>query len=1722
MALPKIRVSFTGNPARMSLSASGRPHAEAPLSSNRIALSSNESYPQYVVTAVIVAHDGVTWLPSVADALLDQTRAVQRVVAVDTGSRDRSGAVLASKFGQTTVFGMDRATGYGAAVARALHHRAANVPVPGGPGVSAADRVEWLWLLHDDCEPAPDALEQLLRGAAETNAAAVLGPKLRDWSNREVIIEAGVSLDTAARRLTGVEPREVDQGQHDGDRDTLAVSSAGMLVRRDVWEQVGGFDAAMSLFMEDVDFCWRVHAAGYRVRVITDAVCFHAQAATKHRLPVSVGRRARMLDRRNGLLTLLSNLPLRQMTTAAVGNVVVSLLRIAFFMLAKRLTAALDEAAAVSSVLCHPLRLITMRRRRSRGRRAAYNRVKADLPPGRSVRRLVEFAASTMAKSGLDTAGSHHASADPTEDDSMLVDNGLGRRLLTSPSLMTFIALTVVAIFAGRSLIGSGPLGGGSLVPAWGGASDLWHTYLQAFHPTGVGSSTSAPPYLAVLAILATVLAGKSWLAVDVLLIGCVPLAGMSAMLAARRVTANPAVRVWASVTYALLPIATGIVAAGRFGSALVFVLLPLIALHAGRILLQPGQRANRAAWAAGLLVAIGAAFVPMLWLIALVGCVVAAVVVRTTIPGLLRNLAIVALAAPILLLPWTLAVASQPAGLLLEAGLPQSGPAGLSGKMLLLLDPGGPGLPPYWITAGLLVAALAALFAGRRRKLITAGWGVALAGLLLAILVSHLVVSPQDGAPVTVWAGLPLGIAALGLLLAACIGGDALGRVRDGGKGRAAFTSGRGAWVGLISLIACSAPLLAAVTWISTGVDGPVHPVTSQVVPELVAVSDGQSRQVRTLVLREVDGHISYLLLRGPSPSLGDPELSSPPAAQLALAKAVATLISPDGGLAADQSQLLADFDIGYVLVQPPVTQQLGSLLDDVGGLRPYSTTSSYSIWQLVRPPARVTVLEPNGTVVPVGSGSTGVSGASVPVAGGTLMLAEPAGGWQASVGGHALTPVPSPAGTWAQAFKLPPGGGKLDLGHTGLVHDLWLIIEGLLFIAAIGLALPGIGVAEDAERADVAATARSREVPVPEPRVPQQRPATATATATATVGATARSSAPWAAAVEPEPDDAGFGGSGVGGTGIGGAGSGRAGIGGAAPAEREAAAPPPGRRVAAAGAAGVAAARVARSVGRGAGRGAGKDSAGKDSAGKDSAGKDSAGKDSAGKDSAGRGGLGKGGPVRGRGKLGRGRPADDEPDTFQDRSERSGWGDRSDRTSVDQDQVERAGYAERSATARFGRDDDPDRTRNRYDDDGAGLDRAGPGRAGLDRAGPGRAGPGRAEQRRAGLGRGDLSRTDQGRTDQGRGDLSRTDLGRADSGRAGLSRADVGRAELDRAGSADQGRLAEAWPQTSDREERRAARAAGPGARAWPYQDDADPPPSTDRRDDRGRDLPDLPVPSGRPPSRSPSGALPPVQWSARESGEHALEPYQRGRYEQDAGDPDRYQRDRSYEPPAPERSYSSERSYRDEPSYRDERSYPGDSYRDRPDHRRGDDAYSGQSADSRPGQRPADPPPSRWGRPGTSDQSTTSSRPMRSPSGQPDRGSQYDRTSLDRSSLDRSSTDRSSQLEPLPGWPGGGGDALEPLPPASGSADGGGGRTGAWRPDYRDSGDGWNEQSSADRGWSYPDGSSGSHRALPPGDDQSDGSHPYGSADWADEDRDGRERWPEHQTGYEGDTR
>ncbi len=1045
-------------------------------------MSSTNPHGQHVVTAVIVAHDGAAWLPRIAEALLGQTRPVQRVVAVDTGSRDRSGAVLAELLGRSVVFGMDRRTGYGAAVAQALRHRAANTNVPAPAGVAHGGRTEWIWLLHDDSEPETDALEQLLRGAAEARGAAVLGPKVMDWSDRRVLLETGVTIDTVGRRITGIEPREVDQGQHDGDRDVLAVGSAGLLVRRDVWDQLGGFDPAMPLLRDDIDFCWRVHAAGHRVRVVTDAVLYHLEATARNRRAASAAPRPRRMDRHNALLTLLGNLPLRPALSALAGNLVLSTLRTLFFLLAKRPRAALDEFAGIGSVLAHPLRLLAARRRRARGRRAAYGKLRAQLPPGRSFRRLAEFAASVFYTSTqIDTAGSHHATDDPDEDEYLLTDTGFAQRILTNPGVLLFTALLVITVAAERSLVTAGTLTGGALTPAFGGVSGLWHEYLQSFHPAGIGSASSAPPYVALIAALATVLGGKPWLAIDVMLIGCVPLAGLTAYFAARRITASVWARVWAAAAYALLPVGMGAVAAGRFGAAVVFALIPLIGMLAARIFTAPGRRARRAAWATGLFLAVATAFVPLTWVIAVAAAALAGAALSPGWHGgrgrrgLAINLGIAVLVPPLLLLPWTVQLASQPALLFLEAGqkVPGLATAGLPARSLLLLSPGGPGLPPFWVTGGLVLAALAALLRTARRSLVLAGWAVALLGLFIAVAVSRVLVTP-DGAfrPVAAWPGIALAVAAAGLVLAGVVAADVLpGQFGDGGWRRPA-----GLGILVLVVLAASAPLLAAGEWLTTGVRGPVTASSGPVLPAFVSVSADTGQRLRTLVLRQDAGGVTFEVLRDSDPLIGATDLIQPPAAERALDDAVSTLVAPNGADAQDQGRALAALGIGYVLLPAPVNGTLAAALNGVAALRPVSRTGSFQLWRVAATTAQARVIEPDGTVVPVRSGPVGVSGVAAPRSGGTLVLAEPSGGWSASLNGAALQSLP-PVDGWAQAFRLPSGGGTLNVSHSQLGRDLIIALEALAVLVVAVLALPGTRVPAESAAAAPAGQAGRRE---------------------------------------------------------------------------------------------------------------------------------------------------------------------------------------------------------------------------------------------------------------------------------------------------------------------------------------------------------------------------------------------------------------------------------------------------------------------------------------------------------------------------------------------------------------------------------------------------------------------------------------------------------------------
>ena len=193
------------------------------------------------VSAILVVHDGTTWLPEVVASIASQTRSVDQILAIDTGSTDGSAKLL--KGARIPVATLDRSTGFGEAIAYGVDHLSA--PIEGSE--------EWLWILHDDCALHPKALESLLAALADRPSVVMAGPKLLGWHNRTHLLEVGISLATNGARWTGLEPSEYDQGQRDGVHDVLSVSTAGALIRRDVFEELGGFDNNLELFRDDVD-----------------------------------------------------------------------------------------------------------------------------------------------------------------------------------------------------------------------------------------------------------------------------------------------------------------------------------------------------------------------------------------------------------------------------------------------------------------------------------------------------------------------------------------------------------------------------------------------------------------------------------------------------------------------------------------------------------------------------------------------------------------------------------------------------------------------------------------------------------------------------------------------------------------------------------------------------------------------------------------------------------------------------------------------------------------------------------------------------------------------------------------------------------------------------------------------------------------------------------------------------------------------------------------------------------------------------------------------------------------------------------------------------------------------------------------------------------------------------------------------------------------------------
>lgn len=189
---------------------------------------------------------------------------------VDNASVDGSAEMVRAQFPEVTLIANDRNVGFAAANVQAM----------------ARARGRYILLLNPDTLVPPGGLTRLVRFADEHPAAGVVGPRLvygdgrLQYSCRRFpTITAAVFRSTPlGALLPGNRPTTcylMSDWRHDEAREVDWVSGAAMLIRREAYEQVGTLDTGFFWGSEDVDYCWRMHKAGWKVLYTPEPVITH-------------------------------------------------------------------------------------------------------------------------------------------------------------------------------------------------------------------------------------------------------------------------------------------------------------------------------------------------------------------------------------------------------------------------------------------------------------------------------------------------------------------------------------------------------------------------------------------------------------------------------------------------------------------------------------------------------------------------------------------------------------------------------------------------------------------------------------------------------------------------------------------------------------------------------------------------------------------------------------------------------------------------------------------------------------------------------------------------------------------------------------------------------------------------------------------------------------------------------------------------------------------------------------------------------------------------------------------------------------------------------------------------------------------------------------------------------------------------------------------------------
>jgi len=217
------------------------------------------------VVALVVNRDHQDYLTRCLRHLDGLAEACSEVVVADDASTDGSVDAVRREFPKVHV------------VEAPEHLGASGIRNLGIRFVRERFEFDYLLFLDNDAFVEPDTLTRLLDAIESDGATGIVTPKAyQDLAARRLHLAGELAVNLYTGRVRDVGAGEVDIGQHDTPRRIAVCSGFTMLVRREVVEQLGGFDEAFGLAAwEDVDFCLRAGQSGFEIAYAPAAVVEH-------------------------------------------------------------------------------------------------------------------------------------------------------------------------------------------------------------------------------------------------------------------------------------------------------------------------------------------------------------------------------------------------------------------------------------------------------------------------------------------------------------------------------------------------------------------------------------------------------------------------------------------------------------------------------------------------------------------------------------------------------------------------------------------------------------------------------------------------------------------------------------------------------------------------------------------------------------------------------------------------------------------------------------------------------------------------------------------------------------------------------------------------------------------------------------------------------------------------------------------------------------------------------------------------------------------------------------------------------------------------------------------------------------------------------------------------------------------------------------------------------